>query len=278
MLRLCFLCLYFLSQCIQAQSIQTHAVQRVISLAPHSTEIAFAAGLGDKIIAVSEYSDYPPQANQIERVANYQGIKVERIIALQPDLIIAWPSGNPARELEKLKQFGFNIYYSKTESLQDIADNIEYLSQYADDPSVGKMAAHDFRQQLNSIKQRYDTQDEVSYFYQLSEAPIVTLAQGKWPSEVFQFCGGKNVFSDSSAPYPQVGKEQVLIKNPDVIFTSEHAIANGNMWIDWKEQLNAIKNHHIWSLKSDWINRPTPRTLLAIEQVCDHFETVRQKR
>lgn len=278
MLRFCCLCLCFISPFLQAKSNPADPIQRVISLAPHSTEIAFAAGLGNKIVAVSEYSDYPEQANQIERVANYQGIKIERIIALQPDLIIAWPSGNPVRELEKLKQFGFNIYYSKTESLQDIANNIEYLSQYADDPSVGKAAASDFRQQLNTFKRRYNTHEKVRYFYQLSEAPIVTLAQGRWPSEVFQFCGGENVFSDSSAPYPQVGKEQVLIQNPDVIFTSEHAIANGNMWLEWKEQLKAIQNHHIWSLKSDWINRPTPRTLLAIEQVCDHFETVRQKR
>ena len=91
--------------------------QRVVSLAPHATELAYSAGLGDKLVAVSERSDYPPQADKLEKVANYQGIKVEKIIALQPDLILAWPAGNPPRELAKLEQFGFNIYYSKTKSL-----------------------------------------------------------------------------------------------------------------------------------------------------------------
>ncbi|MEX0334028.1 vitamin B12 ABC transporter substrate-binding protein BtuF [Vibrio tubiashii] len=252
--------------------------ERVISLAPHATELAFAAGLGDKLVAVSERSDYPEQAQKIEKVANYQGIKIERIIALQPDLIIAWPSGNPNGELDKLKQFGLNIYYSQTHSLEDIAANIEQLSEYAQDPNVGRKNAQDFRNQLAKLKNRYDTKSKVRYFYQLSEQPIITLAQDKWPSEVFSFCGGENIFESSAAPYPQVGKEQVILQNPEVMFTSQHAIANGNIWAQWSEQLSAVKNNYIWSLNSDWINRPTPRTLKAIEQVCEHFETVRRNR
>jgi vitamin B12 transport system substrate-binding protein len=253
-------------------------VEKVVSLAPHATEIAFAAGLGDKLVAVSERSDYPEQAKNIEKVSNYQGIKIERIIALQPDLIIAWPAGNPIGELKKLEQFGFEIYYSQTNSLADIANNIEQLSQYSDDPSVGKQAANDFRLSLKELKAKYQTDIPVRYFYQLSEQPIITLAKGKWPSEVFSFCGGENIFEHSAAPYPQVGMEQVIIQNPDAIFASEHAIENGNMWQKWREQLSAVQNNHIWSLNSDWINRPTPRTLNAIEQVCEHFETTREKR
>lgn len=258
-------------------SLAAAPVERVISLAPHATEIAYAAGLGEKLVAVSDRSDYPEQALQLEKVANYQGIKIERIIALQPDLIIAWPAGNPPRELEKLKQFGFNIYYSQTNSLDDIANNIEQLSRYSDSPEKGQKAAADFRQQLSDIKDKYQTNMPVRYFYQLSEQPIISVAQGKWPSEVFSFCGGDNVFQDSSAPYPQVGIEQVLVQQPEVIFTSEHAIANGNMWQKWQSQLNAVQRGHVWSLNSDWLNRPTPRTLRAIEQVCEYFETVRRK-
>lgn len=252
-------------------------INRVVSLAPHATEIAFAAGLGNKLVAVSERSDYPEQAKQLEKVSNYQGIKIERIIALQPDLVIAWPAGNPAGELEKLKQFGIKIYYSQTSSLQDIATNIEQLSEYADDPSIGRQAASDFRQQLQKLKRQYNTDKPVRYFYQLSAQPIITVAQGKWPSEVFTFCGGENVFEKSAAPYPQVGLEQVIINNPEVIFSSEHALADGSMWQQWANQLDAVQNQFVWSLNSDWLNRPTPRTLMAIEQVCQYFDTVRRK-
>lgn len=259
-------------------SLCAQPINRVISLAPSATELAYAAGLGDQLIAVSEHSDYPEAAQQLERVANYQGIKIERIIALQPDLIIAWPAGNPAKDLAKLRQFGFEIYDAKTNSLNDIAANIEQLSQYAHDPDIGLANAQHFRDQLNAAKARYHTEEPVSYFYQLSEKPIITVAQDRWPSEVFQFCGGVNVFADSKIPYPQVGLEQVILANPQVIFTSQHAIDNIDIWQPWKSQLQAIKNQQIWSLNASWINRPTPRTIDAIHQVCELFETVRKKQ
>jgi vitamin B12 transport system substrate-binding protein len=250
--------------------------KRVVSLAPHATELAYSAGLGDNLVAVSERSDYPPQADKLEKVANYQGIKVEQIIALQPDLILAWPAGNPPRELAKLEQFGFNIYYSKTKSLDSIATNIEQLSQYASDPSIGENNAKQYKEQLNALRLKYKDAEPVSYFYQLSEKPIITVAQGHWPSEVFEFCGGRNIFEDSASPYPQVGIEQVVLNKPQVIFTSQHAIENGTMWQSWEEEIPAVAKNQIWSLNSDWINRPTPRTLQAIQQVCDYFDRVRE--
>ncbi|MFZ6041083.1 vitamin B12 ABC transporter substrate-binding protein BtuF [Vibrio natriegens] len=252
--------------------------QRVISLAPHATEIAYAAGLGDKLIAVSEMSDYPEQANKLEKVSNYQGIKLERIIALRPDLVIAWPSGNPAKELEKLAQFDVPIYYSTSSSLMDIANNIEQLSQYSENPQIGQKAADDFRTQLNVLKDKYNTEDKVRYFYQLSEKPIITVAGKNWPSEVFSFCGGENIFYSADSPYPQVSIEQIITRQPDVIFTSRHAMSSDGMWSEWKNEVPALKDGHIWSLNADWINRPTPRTLNAITEVCDYFESVRQKR
>lgn len=251
------------------------SIKRIISLAPHATELAFAAGLGDKLVGVTDYSDYPEQAKSIEKVANYQGVKLERIMALKPDLIIAWPKGNPAKEIAKLKQLGFKFFDSQVNTLDDIATNIEALSQYADDPQQGRQAAKEFRDRLTKLKSQYSQAAPVRYFYQLSEKPIITLAQDSWPSEVFQFCGGENIFEHSATPYPQVGIEQVLVAQPDVIFTSEHALANGNMWLRWKDQIPAVQQGHVWSLNSDWINRSTPRTLNAIEQVCNYFDQVR---
>ncbi|MDN3610928.1 vitamin B12 ABC transporter substrate-binding protein BtuF [Vibrio ostreicida] len=261
-----------------SSSIYAAPAERIISLAPHATELAYAAGLGDQLIAVSEHSDYPIAAQKLEKVSNYQGLKLERIIALQPDLIIAWPSGNPARELDKLKQFGFNIYDTNTGTLDDIASNIEQLSQYSQDPSVGNHSATQFREKLRQLKQTYQTDSPVRYFYQLSATPLMTVANGKWPSEVFSFCGGVNIFENSSVSYPQIGKELVLLRDPDVIFTSEHRVAEDNTWHDWQGSLTAVRESHIWSLNSDWLNRPTIRTLNAVEEICQYFEKVRQNR
>lgn len=250
-------------------------IRRIVTLSPHTTEIAYAAGLGSKVVAVSARSDYPPEAQSKTKVANYKGINIEKILALHPDLVIAWPAGNPPKELNKLRQMGLKIYDSKTRTLDDIATNIETLSQYADAPSVGMKNARDFRHHLAQLKAKYHNAKRVSYFYQLSEKPIITMAKDSWPSEVFSFCGGVNVFKDSASPYPQVGLEQVILAKPDVIFNSRHAVKDSSMWQSWT-QIPAVKHQYIWTLNSDWINRPTPRTLGAIKEVCDHFDQVRK--
>ncbi len=265
------------SLAVSSITLASQPAQRIISLAPHATEIAYAAGLGDKLVAVSEMSDYPEQATKLERVANYQGLKLERILALKPDLVLVWPTGNPAKEVDKLKQFDVPLYYITTNSLQDIASNIEKLSQYSEKPQIGQNAAEDFRAQLAALRIKYNTETKVRYFYQLSEQPIITVAGKNWPSEVFSFCGGENIFTRSGSPYPQVSIEQVITRQPDVIFTSPHAMSDNGMWSEWKGELTALKNSHVWSLNSDWLTRPTPRTLKAVTEVCEHFESVRQK-
>ncbi len=257
---------------------QSQSVQRIISLSPHMTELAYSAGLGDKLIAASDYSDYPEQAKKLERVANYRGIKMERILALKPDLILAWKGGNPSREMARLQQLGIKIFYSNPTQLTDIADTIIKLGQFSDDPSIAKTAATQFKLQLANIKEQYKNKPKVRYFYQLSDSPILTLSDGNWPSPVFSFCGGENIFSNSTAAYPQVNQEQVVVRQPDVIFGSSHATSQKNSpWLNWQGELPAVDNHHLYQLNSDWLNRPTLRTLNAIKQVCQLLDKARNQ-
>lgn len=250
--------------------------QRVISLSPHTTELAYAAGLGKQLIAASDYSDYPEAAKSLERVANYRGIKLERIVALKPDLILAWKGGNPPREMAKLEQLGFTIYYSNPLELEDIPQSIEALGQYSAQPEQARLIAQEFRLTLNTLKAKYYDQRPVRYFYQLSASPIITVANKSWPSQVFTLCGGQNIFADSPAAYPQVSEEQVVVRQPEVIFGTPHAGTETSVWQKWQGKLPAIDNHHIFTLQADWLNRPTPRTIKAVEQVCDRLNQVRK--
>jgi len=269
--RLACLCLLLISSISFAAP-----VQRVISLSPHTTELAYAAGLGKQLIAASDYSDYPEAAKSLERVANYRGIKLERIVALKPDLILAWKGGNPPREMEKLAQLGFTIYYSNPLELEDIPQSIEALGQYSANPQQAKQVADEFRQTLNTLKTEYKNQRPVRYFYQLSNTPIITVADKSWPSQVFTLCGGLNIFADSPAAYPQVSEEQVVVRQPEVIFGTPHAGTETNVWQKWQGKLPAIDNQHVFALQADWLNRPTPRTIKAVEQVCDRLNQVRK--
>lgn len=252
--------------------------QRIISLSPHTTEMAYAAGLGNKLIAASAYSDYPPAAKKLERVANYRGLKMERILALKPDLILAWQGGNPSRELARLEQLGINIIYSNPKTLADIPKTLEQLGQYADSPQTAHQAAAEFKRQLQQLKIANHNQPKIRYFYQLGSTPLMTVADSGWPSQIFSFCGGDNIFANSRAAYPQVNQEQVVVRQPQVIFSTQPINATQQLWSHWQHQLIAVKQHHIYQLNANWLNRPTPRTLLAIKQVCALFNQVRDQR
>ncbi len=271
-MRLACLCLLLISSISFAAP-----VQRVISLSPHTTELAYAAGLGKQLIAASDYSDYPEAAKSLERVANYRGIKLERIVALKPDLILAWKGGNPPREMEKLAQLGFTIYYSNPLELEDIPQSIEALGQYSANPQQAKQVADEFRQTLNTLKTEYKNQRPVRYFYQLSNTPIITVADKSWPSQVFTLCGGLNIFADSPAAYPQVSEEQVVVRQPEVIFgtppTPARKLTSGK-----NGKASYLQSIISTSLPYRLIGLigQRPRTIKAVEQVCDRLNQVRK--
>lgn len=250
--------------------------QRVITLAPHATELAYSSGLGAKLIAVSEASDYPEAAQKIETVANYQGIKLERILALKPDLVIAWNPNSYHREMLQLKQFGIPIVYTSIQTLDDIPSTILQLSQWSDDPSIGQKNADLFIKTLAQLRERYQHLQPIRYFFQLSQKPVISVSEPHWPSDIFSICGGKNILSNTSIPYPQVSLEQIITANPEVIFTTNDETANHAQWNNWS-QIPAVKHQFIWSLNSNWINRPTMRSLKAIEQVCQYLNIVRER-
>lgn len=250
--------------------------KRVITLTPNATELAFSAGLGPEIVGVSDYSDYPKQAKNIERVANYQSINIERILALKPGLVIAWRAANPDKQLIKLKQLGVHIYYLRIQTLPDIATTIRDLSQYSADPKKGQQAAQAFSEQLTKLSQHYHTKQLVPYLYLMGSKPMMTMAKSSWPSPVFQFCGGKNTFADSEAPYPEISVEQVLVAQPQAIFSTDSPKNVYAMWRTWQAFVPAINQHHVTQLNADWLNRPTLRTLKVVQDVCQKLEAIRQ--
>ncbi len=251
------------------------AIERIVSLAPSSTELVYSAGLGDKLVGVSTYSDYPPQAKNIEQVADFHSINMEKIISLQPDLIVAIKSGGLTKPLTRLAQLGFPIYYTDADQLDDITRHVEYLSRLSDHPETGIKRAENFHRRVEALRQQYQNATPVHYFYQLSESPIYTMSGTHWPSDIFTLCGGVNVFNNAPIAYPQVGFEQVLSKQPDVIFYSNHTQLDMSTWNAWKDQLPAVQHHSVWLLNSDWLNRPTLRSLEAIEQVCNDLDKAR---
>ncbi len=129
--------------------------QRIVSLAPHTTELLFAVGAGKQIVGAVDYSDYPEAAKLIPRVGGYSGFDLERVVMLKPDLVVAWRSGNADAAVEKLQQLGLKVYLSEPRALDDVATNLERLAILTGHLPAGQQAAADYRSELKRLQQRY---------------------------------------------------------------------------------------------------------------------------
>lgn len=247
------------------------AAQRVISLAPNATELAYAAGMGDVLVAASAYSDYPPQAAKLEQVASWQGINLERVLALKPDLILAWRGGNPQRVLDQLAAFGIPIFYADADTLEGIAGLLDKLAQYSPHPEQAHQAAESLRRQFAALKQQYAANPSRRVLLQFGTQPLFTSAGATLQSQVLALCGGQNVFADSRTPWPQISREQVLARQPQAIVITGGAKEAASVKAFWAPQLQVP----VIALNEDWFNRGGPRIALAAQQLCRQLAEIR---
>ncbi|MBJ3813387.1 vitamin B12 ABC transporter substrate-binding protein BtuF [Shimwellia pseudoproteus] len=239
------------------------AAPRVISLSPGNTELAFAAGITP--IAVSAWSDYPPEARQIEQVASWQGVNVERILALKPDVVLAWRGGNPQRAIDQLQSLGVHVIWIDAHNIDQIAAALRQLGSWSPAPEKARQAADDLLHQWQTLKTEYASVSRPTrVFMQFGETPMFTSGAGSLQNDILAVCGGKNIFADSNVPWPQVSREQVLMRKPEAILTT-----GGQQKIQvishfWSNQLPVP----IISVNDDWFERAGPRIILAAKQIC----------
>lgn len=253
--------------------------KRIVSLAPHVTELLYAAGAGGSLVGTVEYSDFPVAAKKIPRVGSHNAFDLEKIIALKPDLILMWQSGTVKGPVEKLRQIGIPIYASEPHILEDIAQNLRQLGMLADTESKAKLASDQFLAKLKSLRVRYRTKKPLSVFYQIWHQPLMTINGQHMISQVIELCGGRNVFASLSALAPKVSLEAVLAENPQVIVGGSVATANPNWKEDWNKwpQLRAVKDQHIFYVNPDHLQRHTPRILEGAEALCHQLEGARHQ-
>ena len=253
--------------CLNCYGEDFFVAKRVISLSPHLTELAYSAGMGQNLVGVSSYSDYPKQASLIPIVANYNGINVEKVLRLKPDLILAWSGGNSPKQIEQLKKFGIKILYSDPKSINDIIDTVKELSHYVKNKSVAYKNIESFQVKLQKIKNKYPNLHHFKYFYQMSLTNLMTSSGKSWPNAIFSFCGGTNVINEIKDSYPVVNKELVIQKKPNIIFSVQSKEDTLSYWNNWKD-IPAIKNKNIIKVNSDILSRPTFRILTQIKYIC----------
>ena len=250
---------------------------KIVSLAPHVTELLFAAGASQQLVGAVEFSNYPEQAKSVIRIGSYNKFDLETIIGLNPDLIIAWKSGNPESQVNELLSLGFEVYFNEPKQLTDIAQSLRQLGRLMATENTAERAANEYEQGLAGLRSKYKGRSKVRVFYQVWDEPLFTINGEHIISRVIELCGGINVFSRLSILAPNIDIESVIRENPDLIVAGMN---NTRLdWLDnWKQwtAINAVKNNHLYAIDADLIVRHSPRMLLGVGQMCTHIEKVRK--
>lgn len=254
--------------------------QRIVTLAPHATELVFAAGGGDRIVGTVGYSDFPPAARDIARVGDHKQIDIERIIALQPDLLIVWLHGNSERQLEHIRKLGIPFYYSEPHKLEDIPHSIERIGQLLGTDKQAQKTAAEQRQQLAKLAAQYRNRPPVRVFYQVWSRPLYTLNGQHIMTDVIKLCGGENIFAKLSTTSPTVSFESVLLENPEVIITGDRKDKSKTSLDIWEaySAMQAVQRNNLFSIDADLLNRAGPRLIAGAAVVCEKLELARSRR
>lgn len=264
---------------LSLQSVAAEPPPRIISLAPHLTEMLFEIGAGAQIVGTVSYSNYPEAAQQIPLVGGYNRLDLERILTLQPDLVVGWESGNSAAELQRMRELGLNLHISEPRQLEDVATVMERLGRLVGRERQAEAAAERYRLTLQQLRDRYRGVATLSVFYQVWNRPLITINGEQSISHVIELCGGRNVFAELDSLSPQISAEAVLERDPQVIIASGMG-ASRPQWLDgWRDYplLQAVQQENLYHVEPDILQRHGPRLVEGVEQLCKALQKARSK-
>ena len=254
--------------------------RRIVTLAPHLAETLDAAGARSRLVGVVDFSDFPTPVGQLPHVGSYARLDLEAIVALKPDLVIGWQSGNAPAQIDKLRALGIPVYLSQPNRIEDIAREIERFGVLGATSETAQAAATQFRARLASIDRQFARQPTVRSFYQIWPAPLMTVGGRQIISDVLRRCGGANVFGQLETFAPTVTTEAVIAADPEAIIASGMGDSRPE-WLDaWKRwpTLTAVQRDNLYFVPPELLQRHTPRLLDGAERLCAALEQARQKR
>jgi iron complex transport system substrate-binding protein len=243
--------------------------RRVVSLAPHATELLFAAGAGDRVVGVLAPADWPPEAAKLPRVGDAGAVNLEGILALKPDLIVTWPYLAPA-QIERLRAMGVPVYLSNPGTPMAIAEEIERLGILTGHAEQAARAAAKFRAKLAAARDGAAGAATVRVFYEIWNRPLYTIGGGHLITAAIDMCGGENVFASLPLPAPQVSVEAVLAAAPEAIVAgADNAVRP--VWLDeWRawRNLPAVARGNLFVVDANLLHRSGPRFAEGVNQIC----------
>ncbi|WP_158238303.1 cobalamin-binding protein [Pollutimonas nitritireducens] len=251
---------------------------RAITLTPHITELIFAAGAGDRIVATVTSSDYPATALAIPRIGDGVNISIEKALSFRPDLVVAWQASAAAVTLAPaMARLHIPLLYSAPRSLADIPGEVRRFGALFETQGIAETAAQELSIRLQGLETRYAGRERVAVFMEIGANPVYTLGNDPLLNDALRICGAHNVYADAFIAAPQVSAESVLVAQPAVIITSaidhEALQAATARWAALR--LPAALKGHVYGIDPDKLFRPGPRLIDAVEELCRYIDKSR---
>lgn len=254
---------------------------RIISLAPNVTEILFAIGAGDRVVGVTRYCTYPPEARKRPRVAGYTDVNVERIVALSPDLVVA-SRGNPKTTLARLSRQGLNVLAIGPRTVEEVVDSIALVGRATDTERQATHVCREMERTLASVRKAVADipRRRRVYFGRLS-APFNTAGPTSFLGGCIALAGGENIATGVSQPWFVMSVESILANDPEIIIQGFHAEGNDaqdrhkliarlradRVW----SKITAVREGRVYTIDEDTVHRPGPRIAGAVAEMARLF-------
>lgn len=243
--------------------------RRIVSLAPSLTEILYFLGLGERVVGVTRFSYYPPEATQKPKVGSYINLNVEKIISLSPDLVIGTVDGNNPGVVNLLEQAGIQVFIVNPRNVREVMDTVIILGRVCGVPEKADTLARQLNRRINRVREKTTTMKKPLVFLQINLKPIMTVNRHTFHHDLITLSGGINMTQDLSINYPRVSLEEVIRRKPEVIIIS--SMERGGRfekakqdWSKWTS-IPAVKNRRVHLIDSDLIDRPSPRLIDGLE-------------
>jgi iron complex transport system substrate-binding protein len=249
--------------------------QRIVTLAPFLTELAFSAGAGARVVGVSAHSDYPAEARALPQVASAVALSVESVAALRPDLVLAWLDSIRAEDVERLAPFGIVVFVAQARRLDDVPRLLEAIARLAGGDAAG--AAGEYRATLARLRAAHAGARRIPVLLEIWHRPLTTIAGPHWMNEALALCGGDNAFGDLPGVAPVIPWELAYARDPSVVVGAGSAASAAAFAANWSERstLDAVKRGRLVFIDADTIQRPTLRLAQGVAQLCASLDRLR---
>ena len=248
------------------------APRRIVSLAPNATEILFAIGAGDRLVGVTEYCDYPPEAKEIQRVGSFSYLSIERILSVAPDLVVM-SSYEQERFVETLEDLGIPVYVCFPRSYRELFRSIETIGRLTGNPERATALVDSLESDLarleEEVRDTFAEEDRPRVYFEISSRPLMTVGDDSFVGDLIEASGGRNVGHGIPRDYAVINPEVVIARNPDVIFIFQSSTSRENLAkrLGW-DRINAVKNGLIFDdLDEDIVLRPGPRSVRGAREI-----------